>query len=85
MHEAADHHFDRFTERLATTHPNLSKSDLDYCCLYLLDLSDADISALMQRSYSTVSDRSRKLKAIFKTDMLHLTLNTIANKIQIYD
>ena len=30
LHEAADHHFDRFTERLAKAHPNLSKSDLDY-------------------------------------------------------
>ena len=43
-------------------------SDLDYCCLYLLGLTDADIAALMQKAYSTVSDRSRKLKAFFDKD-----------------
>ena len=40
------------------------ESDLDYCCLYLMGLSDADISALMQRSYNTVTERNKKLKRI---------------------
>ena len=68
LREAADRHFDQFTVRLAKAYPNLTKGDLDYCCLYLLDLSDADISALMQRAYNTVSERSRKLKGVFGSD-----------------
>ena len=68
LREAADRHFGQFTVRLAKAYPNLTKGDLDYCCLYLLGLSDADISALMQRAYATVSERSRKIKTIFGTE-----------------
>ncbi len=65
---AADRHFGQFTVRLKKAYPELTNSDLDYCCLYLLGLTDADIAALMQKAYSTVSDRSRKLKAFFDMD-----------------
>ena len=68
LREAADRHFGQFTSRLAKAYPTLTKGDLDYCCLYLLGLSDADISALMQRAYATVSERSRKIKTIFGTE-----------------
>ena len=68
LREAADRHFGQFTSRLAKAYPSLTKGDLDYCCLYLLGLSDADISALMQRAYNTVSERSRKLKGIFGSE-----------------
>ena len=68
LREAADRHFNQFTVRLAKAYPNLTKGDLDYCCFYLLGLSDADISALMQRAYNTVSERSRKLKGIFGSE-----------------
>ncbi len=43
LREAADRHFNQFTVRLAKAYPNLTKGDLDYCCLYLLGLSDATI------------------------------------------
>ena len=80
LREAADRHFNQFTVRLAKAYPNLTKGDLDYCCLYLLGLSDADISALMQRAYNTVSERSRKLKGIFGSDeSLSATLLGFAN------
>ena len=65
LREAADRHFNRFTYRLSKDFPELTKTDLDYCCLYLLDLSDADISALMQRAYNTVNERNTKLKRVF--------------------
>ena len=68
LREAADRHFNQFTSRLAKAYPDLTRSDLDYCCLYLLGLSDADIAALMQRAYNTVSQRARKMKAIFGSD-----------------
>ena len=65
LREAADRHYNQFTSRIAKAYPDLTRGDLDYCCLYLLGLSDADVAALMQKAYSTVSDRSRKLKNIF--------------------
>ena len=80
LREAANCHFSQFTTRLVKSYPKLTSGDLNYCCLYLLDMSEADISALMQRAYSTVSDRSRKLKTIFGcTDPLSITLHRIAN------
>ena len=80
LREAADRHFNQFTVRLAKTYPNLTKGDLDYCCLYLLGLSDADISALMQRAYATVSERSRKIKTVFGTEEpLSVALMSFAN------
>jgi tetratricopeptide (TPR) repeat protein len=80
LREAADRHFNQFTSRLAKAYPNLTKGDLDYCCLYLLGLSDADISALMQRAYATVSERSRKIKTIFGTEEpLSVALVSFAN------
>ena len=80
LREAADRHFNQFTVRLAKAYPNLTKGDLDYCCLYLLGLSDADISALMQRAYATVSERSRKIKTIFGTEEpLSVALMSFAN------
>ena len=80
LREAADRHFNHFTSRLAQTYPSLTKNDLDYCCLYLLGLTDADISALMQRAYNTVSERSRKLKTIFDSEVaLPVTIRSLAN------
>jgi tetratricopeptide (TPR) repeat protein len=69
LREAADRHFGQFTVRLAKAYPNLTKGDLDYCCLYLLGLSDADVAALMQKAYPTVSHRARKMKAILKKEV----------------
>ena len=81
LRDAADRHFSLFTVRLAKAYPNLTKNDLDYCCLYLLGLSDADISALMQRAYTTVNDRGRKMKAIFGTEEpLSTTLRSFAEE-----
>lgn len=81
LREAADRHFNQFTVRLAKAYPNLTKGDLDYCCLYLLGLSDADISALMQRAYNTVSERSRKLKGVFGSEeSLSVTLRGFASE-----
>ena len=81
LREAADRHYNQFTSRLAKAYPELTRGDLDYCCLYLLGLSDADISALMQRAYNTVSERSRKLKGVFGSDEpLSVTLRGFASE-----
>jgi hypothetical protein len=81
LHSAANRHFDHFTDRLAQTYPDLTKNDLDYCCLYLLGLNDADIAALMQRAYNTVNERNSKLRRIFgRKSTISVTLQAIANE-----
>ena len=65
---AVDRHFGQFTVRLKKAYPELTNSDLDYCCLYLLGLTDADIAALMQRTYNTVFERNGKMRKIFGSD-----------------
>lgn len=66
--EAVDSHFPSFTANLQQHYPELTNDDPTYCYLYLLGLTEAQISALMQKSYTAVSDRSRKLRKIFGTD-----------------
>ena len=76
---AADRHFSQFTTRIKKSYPELTNSDLDYCCLYLLGLTDADIAALMQRAYNTIVERDNKLKRILGNDNpLAITLMGIA-------
>ena len=65
---AVDRHFGQFTARLKKAYPELTNSDLDYCCLYLLGLTDADIAALMQRTYNTVFQRNGKMRKIFGSE-----------------
>ncbi len=75
---AVDRHFGQFTARLKKTYPELTNSDLDYCCLYLLGLSDADIAALMQRTYNAVFERNGKMRKIFGSETpLPITLMDI--------
>jgi len=81
LREAANRHFNQFTIRLAKAYPTLTQGDLDYCCLYLLGLSDADISALMQRAYNTVNERNSKLRRVFGSEnAISFTLQAIANE-----
>jgi tetratricopeptide (TPR) repeat protein len=81
LREATDRHFGQFTVRLKKAYPELTHGDLDYCCLYLLGLSDADISALMQRAYNTVNERNSKLRRIFGSEnAISITLQAIANE-----
>ncbi len=76
---AVDRHFGQFTVRLKKAYPELTNSDLDYCCLYLLGLTDADIAALMQRTYNTVFERNGKMRKIFGSENpLPITLMGLA-------
>ena len=80
LHKAVNRHFAGFTMRLKKVYPQLTDNDLNYCCLYLLGLTNADIAALMQKAYPTVSQRSRKLRTIFGGETpLPITLHNIAN------
>lgn len=62
--DSADLFLVRFSVRLRKKFPSLTKDDMYYCCLYLIGLNEADISALMQRAYSTVCERNRKIKRV---------------------
>ena len=68
LRDAVNRHYDNFTNLLSKKYPELTYDDIDYCCLYLLGLKDADVSALMQRAYPTVCERGRKLKRIFNSN-----------------
>ncbi len=70
LRDAADRHYDGFTQRLQKEYPELTYDDIDYCCLYLLGVKDADISALMQKDYSTVCYRRRKINSISNMDKI---------------
>ena len=63
-----DRHFGQFTVRLRKAYPKLTNIDIDYCCLYLLNLTYADVSALMQRAYNTVVERDSKIKRVLGSD-----------------
>ncbi len=81
LRNAADCHFHQFTVRISKAHPELTHGDLDYCCLYLLGLTDADVAALMQRAYNTVNERNSKLRRIFDSKSpISITLQAIANE-----
>ena len=76
---AADRHFSQFTLRLRKAYPKLTSIDIDYCCLYLLNLTHADVSALMQRAYNTVVERDGKIQKIIGSEKpLPVTLMDIA-------
>jgi hypothetical protein len=78
---AVDRHFGQFTLRLRKAYPKLTSIDIDYCCLYLLNLTHADVSALMQRAYTTVCDRSRKINRIIgANESLYHTLRNMLSE-----
>lgn len=78
LKEAIDRHCDNFTQWICKDYPRLTVEDVDYCCLYYLGLKETDISALMQREYPTVGERSRKLKCIFNSnEQLSITIQKI--------
>ena len=68
LRAAVNLHYDNFTIRLKDKFTELTNDDIDYCCLYLLGLKDADVSAIMQKEYSTIRYRRSKIKTILKTD-----------------
>jgi len=68
LRAATDRHFSKFTLRLRNAYPKLTKIDIDYCCLYLLSLTHADVSALMQRAYNTVVERDGKIQKIIGSE-----------------
>ncbi|MBQ6771757.1 MAG: hypothetical protein IJP44_12370 [Bacteroidales bacterium] len=65
---AVEKHFSGFGKTLADRCPKISREELSQCLLYLLDLEDVQIAALLSCDYSTVKRRSSKLKKAFGTE-----------------
>ena len=82
LHNAAEKHLPRFVSQIRKQFSRLTESDMDYCYLFLLGLSEADVSALMQRAYTTVCDRSRKISRILGADdsLYHTLRNCLSEQ-----
>ena len=79
---AADRHVSQLTLRLRKAYPKLTSIDIDYCCMYLLNLTHADVSALMQRAYNTVVERDSKIQKVIGSEKpLPITLMDIAHSL----
>ena len=78
LRKAADKYLAHFTVKIKRKYPSLREDDVVFCCLYLLGLKNADISALLQKAYPTVCERDRKIRKIIGSeDNLIAALKTI--------
>ena len=71
LHElsvAVEKHFCGFEKTLTNLHPKISRNAMNQCLLYLLNLEDVQIAALLSCDYSTIKRRSAKLKQVFGTE-----------------
>lgn len=77
---AVDAVFPKFSAKIMERYPRLKRSDIVYCCMYILGLSVVQAAALMGKTYQAVWARSLKLHEVFgdKSDLqfvLHGFLN----------
>ncbi len=78
LRDSADEYMAQFTTRIRNQFPKLTDEDMNYCCLYMLGLNDAEVSALMQRAYPTVCERNRKIRRIIgETNNLSFALRNL--------
>ncbi len=81
LRNAVQKHLPRFVSHIRRQYPKLTDNDMDYCYLFLLGMNEADISALMQRAYTTVCDRSRKISRIIgANDSLYHVLRNMLDE-----
>ena len=65
---AVEKHFCGFEKTLTDLYPKINRNALNQCLLYLLNVEDVQIAALLSCDYSTVKRRSAKLKEAFNTE-----------------
>lgn len=70
LRDAVDRHFDNFTQKLRHDYPELSNDDIDCCCLLLLGLKDVEVSALIQKDYSTINRRKHRFEDLSIMDKI---------------
>ena len=64
---AVEKHFCGFEKSLTDIYPKINRNTMNQCFLYLLDLEDVQVAALLSCDYTTVKKRSLKLKEVFNT------------------
>ena len=62
---AVDAVFPKFSVRIIEMFPRLKRSDVVYCCLYILGITEVQAAALTGKTYQAVWTRSLKLHEIF--------------------
>lgn len=62
---AVDSVFPKFSVKIIEMYPRLKRSDVIYCCFYILGITEVQAAALMGKSYQAVWTRSLKLHEIF--------------------
>ena len=65
---AVEKHFPGFTQMLTSRYSKIKPVTLYQCYLYLMNLEDAQIAALLHFDYTTIKKRSAKMKQAFGTE-----------------
>ena len=64
---AVEKNFPGFEETLTNLYPKINRNAIHQCLLYLLNMEDVQIAALLSCDYTTVKRRSSKLREAFST------------------
>lgn len=79
--KAVDAVFPQFSVKIIERYPRLNRSDVMYCCLYILGINEIQAAALTGKTYQAVWKRSSKLYEIFgnKADLSFILQDMIKN------
>ena len=77
--DAVDSVFPKFSVRMIEQYPRLNRSDVMYCCLYILGVNEIQAAALTGKTYQAVWKRSTKLHEIYgnNSDMMFVLHNIL--------
>lgn len=78
---AVDAVFPKFSVRMIEQYPRMKRSDVMYCCFYVLGLSEIQAAVLTGKTYQAVWKRSSKLHEIFgnKSDIQFILHGILKN------
>lgn len=78
---AVDAVFPKFSVKLIEMYPRLKRSDVVYCCMYILGITEIQAAALTGKTYQAVWKRSLKLHNIFdnKADLQFVLHDMLRN------
>ena len=78
---AVDSVFPKFSVKIIEDYPRLKRSDVIYCCMYVLGVTEVQAAALTGKTYQAVWTRSLKLHEIFdnKSDLQFILRNILIN------
>ena len=78
---AVDAVFPKFSVKIIERYPRLNRGDVEYCCMYILGLSEIQAAALTGKTYQAVWKRSVKMHEIFdnKADLQFILCDILKN------